>query len=124
MRQANRRKPRAPAPAPGRVDRAGNGYDGSLRHITGAIVRQQILTGEPGQLVFVADPPAPDPVPIEHDLVQRFLRHSAGCVSFALGLLDDDLKLASQFILVDNRSSAGHRLGCPGRWRNWRPAAP
>jgi len=83
------------------------------KRVTGRVERllryegEQILPGEPGKLIFQADPPAPDPVPIEHDLVQRLLRHVTRRVPLALGLLDDDLKLASQLLLIDDRVPQG-----------------
>ena len=59
--------------------------------------------GEPRELRLVADPPAPDPVAVEHHLVQRLVRHRRRRVELALGFLDDDLELAGQLALVDDR---------------------
>ena len=67
-----------------------------------AIVAEHIVPGEPRQLIFVTDTPTPDPVPVEHHLVQSFLSHGPRSVELSLGLLDDDLKLAGQLARVDD----------------------
>ena len=52
---------------------------------------------------------------VEHELVQRLLSHRARCIPLALGLLDDDLELASQLIRVDDRVAECVGLDVQGR---------
>jgi hypothetical protein len=70
---------------------------------------------EAGELALVADAPTANPVRVEHHLVQRLVGDRGGGVELALGFLDDDLQLAGELGLVDQRMAEGvgldvHRL--------------
>jgi mandelate racemase len=62
---------------------------------------QHVLALQPAEPLLAADPPAPDPVPVVQQLVQRFIGDRRRVVRLALRFLDDDLELAPQLVGID-----------------------
>jgi hypothetical protein len=73
--------------------------------------------------VLASDAPATNPVTVVQQLVQRLDGDRARIVRLALRLLDDDLELAAQLRVVDQRIAKSISLnveGCPktARWND------
>ena len=92
------------------IDRADDRDDGPGRDIPGPIVPPDVLATEPGKLLGVPDAPAADPVPVEHQLVERLVGNRVRRVELPAGLLNDHLKLPLQLVPVDHRVPQRIRL--------------
>jgi hypothetical protein len=89
------------------VQRPDDGDNGPLGHVAGAIVLPEIIASQPGQIGFISDAPAPDPVLIEHQFVQGFVGYRRGVIKFPFGFLDDDLQFAAELVGIDQGVAQG-----------------